>query len=168
MTGVLKRRNILLIAAVVLLVDQLSKAAASQLLSVGTIDPLIPGLLSLQLVHNTGAAFSLFTGFTNLLGVLSLAVSVGVTVWICRHRVVPIWQALALAFLLGGTLGNGIDRWRLGHVVDFLALIPIDFPIFNGADVAINLALLCFALDLWFNRRSADRDAAERDAAERE
>ena len=71
--------------------------------------------------------------------------------------------ALALAFLLGGSLGNGIDRWRLGHVVDFLALIPIDFPIFNGADVAINLALLCFALDLWFNRRSADRDAAERE-----
>ena len=162
MTAVLKRHDILLIAAVVLLVDQVSKAAASHLLSAGTSDPLIPGLLSLQLVHNTGAAFSLFTGFSHLLGVLSLAVSVGVTVWICRHRVVPIWQALALAFLLGGTLGNGIDRWRLGHVVDFLALIPIDFPIFNGADVAINLALLCFGLDLWFNRHAADRDAADR------
>lgn len=158
MTGVLKRRSILLIAVLILLVDQVSKAAASHWLSVGTTDPLIPGLLSLQLVHNTGAAFSLFTGFTNLLGVLSLAVSVGVTVWICRHRVVPIWQALALAFLLGGTLGNGIDRWRLGHVVDFLALIPIDFPIFNAADVAINLALLCFALDLWFSRRAAERE----------
>ena len=158
MTGVLKRRSILLIAVLILLVDQVSKAAASHWLSVGTTDSLIPGLLSLQLVHNTGAAFSLFTGFTNLLGVLSLAVSVGVTVWICRHRVVPIWQALALAFLLGGTLGNGIDRWRLGHVVDFLALIPIDFPIFNAADVAINLALLCFALDLWFSRRAAERE----------
>ena len=158
MTGVLKRRSILLIAVLILLVDQVSKAAASHWLSVGTTDPLIPGLLSLQLVHNTGAAFSLFTGFTNLLGVLSLAVSVGVTVWICRHRVVPLWQALALAFLLGGTLGNGIDRWRLGHVVDFLALIPIDFPIFNAADVAINLALLCFALDLWFSRRAAERE----------
>ena len=61
-------------------------------------------------------------------------------------------QALAAAALLGGTLGNGLDRWRLGHVVDFLALEPIDFPIFNGADVAINLAVLCFAIDLWTRR----------------
>ena len=64
----------------------------------------------------------------------------------------PFWQALAAAALLGGTVGNGIDRWRLGHVVDFLALEPIDFPIFNAADVAINLAVLCFAIDLWTRR----------------
>jgi cytochrome c-550 len=56
------------------------------------------------------------------------------------------------ACLLGGTLGNGWDRWRLGYVVDFLALVPINFPIFNGADIAINLAVLCFGLDFWLNR----------------
>ena len=58
------------------------------------------------------------------------------------------WASLALGFLLGGALGNGFDRWRLGAVMDFLALVPIQFPVFNLADVAINLAVLCFVLHL--------------------
>ena len=59
--------------------------------------------------------------------------------------------------MLGGAIGNGLDRWRSGAVVDFVALVPIDFPIFNGADVAINLAVLCFAIDLvrGYGKRSA-------------
>ena len=61
-------------------------------------------------------------------------------------------MGLALGFLLGGTIGNGIDRWRLGHVTDFLELVPIQFPIFNWANVAINLAVLCFAIDAFANR----------------
>ena len=103
-------------------------------------------------MHNTGAAFSVLQGSTALLGLLSLGVGIGLILWIWRERVLPFWQALAAAELLGGTVGNGIDRWRLGHVVDFLALEPIDFPIFNAADVAINLAVLCFAIDLWTRR----------------
>jgi signal peptidase II len=116
----------------------------------------IPGILSLQLVHNSGAAFSLFSRSTELLGYLSLLVSVGILVWIGRQRAIPLWQGLATACLLGGTLGNGLDRWRLGYVVDFLALVPINFPIFNGADIAINLAVLCFGLDLWLNRQNGE------------
>ena len=64
----------------------------------------------------------------------------------------PIWQGLAVAFLLGGTIGNGMDRWRLGHVTDFLQLVPVDFPIFNAADVAINMAVICFAIDFLTRR----------------
>ena len=58
------------------------------------------------------------------------------------------WQWLGAGLLLGGAIGNGLDRWRLGTVVDFLAFMPVRFPIFNGADVAINLAVICFAFDL--------------------
>jgi signal peptidase II len=86
-----------------------------------------------------------------------LGVGIGLILWIWRQRVLPFWQALAAAALLGGTLGNGFDRWRLGYVVDFLALEPIDFPIFNGADVAINLAVLCFAIDFWTRRGDTSR-----------
>ena len=64
-----------------------------------------------------------------------------------RSRQQPLWQGLALAFLLGGTLGNGIDRWKLGHVTDFIEFVPVSFPIFNGADIAINLAVICFVID---------------------
>ena len=82
-----------------------------------------------------------------VLGLLSLVVALVVAWWIARSRQQPTWQGLALACLLGGTVGNGIDRWSAGYVTDFLELVPIDFPIFNGADVAINLAVACFVID---------------------
>ena len=156
MSKVLQRSTTLSIASAIVLIDQLSKAALSVVLVDGKTMTAIPGILSLQLVHNSGAAFSLFSRSTELLGYLSLLVSVGILVWIGRQRAIPLWQGLATACLLGGTLGNGLDRWRLGYVVDFLALVPINFPIFNGADIAINLAVLCFGIDLWLNRQNGE------------
>ena len=153
----LPRRSTLLIALFIVVLDQGSKAWASSALQGSQTLSLLPHLLSLQLVHNTGAAFSVLQNSTALLGLLSLGVGLALILWIWRERVLPVWQALAAAALLGGTLGNGLDRWRLGYVVDFLALEPIDFPIFNGADVAINLAVFCFAIDLWTRRGDSRR-----------
>lgn len=136
------------LATAVVLIDQISKAVLADQLSDGRTLTAIPGLLNFHLVHNTGAAFSLLSGSTPWLGLLSLLVAVGLSRWIGRQPQQPRWQGLAGAFLLGGTIGNGLDRWRLGYVVDFLALVPINFPVFNAADIAINLAVACFAIDL--------------------
>ena len=137
------------IAIAVVLMDQISKAwAVDHLAGVG-VRPLLPGLLQLQLVFNSGAAFSMLEGNANLLGVVSLAVAVGLVFWIQTSGPLDRWQAMGLGFLLRGAVGNGIDRWRLGRVVDFLEFVPISFPIFNLADVAINLAVLCLALSLF-------------------
>jgi signal peptidase II len=86
-----------------------------------------------------------------VLGVVSLLVSLGVAVWILKagRRGLPRTRALALGLLLGGAIGNGLDRWRLGAVIDFLALVPVNFPVFNLADVAINLAVVGFLIDLF-------------------
>ena len=149
----LKRGPILLIAAATVGIDQISKTLMTELLIDGRTMTVIPGLLELQLVYNTGAAFSLFRGSVAALALLSLAVSIGLLIWLARQRALPLWQGLALAFLLGGTIGNGIDRWRLGHVIDFLALVPVRFPVFNPADVAINLAVICFLLDAGLSNR---------------
>lgn len=148
------RRLALALSLGVVALDQLSKHWALTHLSPGRAEAFWPGLLQLQLVRNTGAAFSLFTGLPWLLGVVSLVVSVGVLLWILRRPSRGPWESLALGFLLGGALGNGLDRWRLGAVVDFLALEPISFPVFNLADVAINLAVLCYLLHLSLGRRS--------------
>jgi signal peptidase II len=139
-----------LLAGVVVAADQLSKAWATDHLMDAGVQPFLPGLLELTYTTNTGAAFSLFTGSPRALGVVSLAVGLGVAVWIGRQgRSAPsLARSLALGLLLGGAIGNGIDRWRLGAVVDFLAFVPITFPVFNLADVAINLAVVCFLLDL--------------------
>ena len=110
MSRVLQRSTTLSIATAIVLIDQLSKAALSAVLVDGKTMTAIPGILSLQLVHNSGAAFSLFSRSTELLGYLSLLVSVGILVWIGRQRAIPLWQGLATACLLGGTLGNGLDR----------------------------------------------------------
>ena len=138
-------------AGLVLLLDQLSKSLAVANLPLGSNAPLLPGLLSLQLVQNTGAAFSLFTGNPQLLGLVSLLVSIGIAVWIQRQEQLTLTRSLGVGLLLGGALGNGLDRWRLGYVVDFLAIVPVSFPVFNLADVAINLAVLCFAIELLGN-----------------
>jgi len=142
----------LLIGLLVVILDQITKAWAEQHLPAGIERPWLPGLIALQLVYNRGAAFSLFIGAQGLLALVSAAVSVGLIVWVLRQGQLRVLQVLGSGLLLGGALGNGLDRWRYGAVVDFVALVPIDFPVFNLADVAINLAVLCFALDLW--RRS--------------
>jgi signal peptidase II len=146
--GPLGRRLALAIALAVVVLDQVSKHWALHNLSHSHGLPLWPGVLNLQLVRNTGAAFSLFTGLPRLLGLVSLGVSVALVAWILRRPPRGVWESLALGFLLGGALGNGLDRWRLGAVIDFLALVPIQFPVFNLADVAINLAVLCYLLHL--------------------
>ena len=151
--SILNRGPLLFVAASVVAIDQISKIFFSGLLADGRTIEVIPGLLQLHLVLNTGAAFSLFRGSVGALAFLSLAVSLGLLVWLSRRRSLPLWQGLAFAFLLGGTIGNGIDRWRLGHVIDYLALVPFRFPVFNPADVAINLAVICFLVDLSISGR---------------
>lgn len=143
-----RRLATLLLAALAVGLDQLSKRWAVEHLTTGTIQPLLPGLLQLQRVSNTGAAFSLFAGMPNQLGLVSALVSLGLLFWILWRPPTGLWNVLALGLLLGGAAGNGIDRWRHGAVVDFLEFVPIHFPIFNLADVAINLAVACFLIDL--------------------
>lgn len=151
-----RRLATLLLAALAVGLDQLSKGWAVEHLATGTVQPLLPGLLQLQRVSNTGAAFSLFAGAPNQLGLVSALVSLGLLFWILWRPPAGLWSVLALGLLLGGAVGNGIDRWRQGAVVDFLEFVPIDFPIFNLADVAINMAVLCFLVDLLRPQQTSD------------
>ena len=135
------------VATSVLVLDQGSKVWALQQLPSAVAQPFLPGLLQLRLVHNTGAAFSLLTGSTPLLALVSLVVCVVLALLLWRRPPQTMPITLALGLLLGGAAGNGLDRWRLGSVTDFLELVPVSFPVFNFADVAINLAVLCFLID---------------------
>lgn len=141
-----------IVALAGLLLDQLSKAWAVQQLAFGEVQPFLPGLLQLRRVANSGAAFSLMSGNSLALGVVSAVASLAVAGWLFWRPPRGVWLNLAVALVLAGALGNGVDRWRLGAVVDFLELVPIHFPIFNLADVAINAAVVCFLLDAWQQR----------------
>ena len=141
-------RRAYLTALVVVVSDQLSKFWALPVLSGRGVQPLIPGLLQQRLVFNTGAAFSMFEGNAFGLGLVSAVVALALVWWIQTSSSLSRWQSLGLGLLLGGAIGNGLDRWRLGSVVDFLEFVPISFPVFNLADTAINLAVVCLLIDL--------------------
>ena len=141
------------IGALVVLLDQLSKAWALTHQPLRAGQPLLPGLLDLQLTFNTGAAFSLFSGSTRALALVSLVVTAALVYWVEQQRQLSLWRSWAVGLLLGGAIGNGADRWRLGAVVDFLALVPIQFPVFNLADVAINAAVVCILIELLQQQR---------------
>ena len=122
--------------------DQLTKWLAVDRLSERPDHPLVGDLLVLHLTRNAGAAFSTGTGYTELFSVLAL-VAVVVVLWLARRIRSALW-AVAFGLLLAGITGNLTDRLLRepgplrGHVVDFL-MLP-HWPVFNVADVCINLA----------------------------
>ena len=143
----LTSKSLFFISIIVILIDQLSKFWIVQAIGKNKAVTLIPHVINIRLVRNTGAAFSLLENSTNFLGILSFLVSTALILWIWRSKKMPIMKGLGFSFLLGGCIGNGLDRWLLGYVNDFIELIPISFPIFNAADIAINLALICLIID---------------------
>lgn len=138
-----------LLAAVTLLLDQLTKLAIVAAIALGHSQPLIDGLLNLTYVQNTGAAFSIFAGYPQKLGLLALAVSLGIMIYQWRSRPRGLTMLLALALYLGGALGNAFDRLFLGYVRDMFDLQwqgQNVFPIFNVADIAVCVAAGLFML----------------------
>jgi signal peptidase II len=109
--------------------------------------PIIPGVFHLTYVVNTGAAFSLFQG-QFWLRWLSLAVSLGLIVFALSTPRLPRWEQLGYGLILSGAFGNGIDRFAFGHVVDFLDVRWINFPIFNLADIFINAGIVCLLISI--------------------
>lgn len=130
--------------AAVLITDQLTKYLAVSRLTENVPVTVISGLFQFRLIRNPGAAFSLSTGTTWVFTLIAAAVSV-VIVRIAR-RIGSLGWALALGLLLGGAVGNLLDRlfrepgFGRGHVVDFIEYLKfpfVNFPIFNVADSCI-------------------------------
>jgi signal peptidase II len=140
----LKDRTFSWIAAGIIAGDQVTKWWVQHSLSLQESIPLVPGLLKLTHVHNTGSAFSLFRGAGTWLVLVSIVSLVAILrYWIgLQRRGEPISPVLlwGLALPFGGAAGNLIDRVRLHYVVDFLEL-P-NFPVFNVADSAITIGAL--------------------------
>ena len=132
----------------IILIDQISKFLVLFTLGFDKSKNIIPNLLNFTLVKNKGAAFSLFRDSTTLLTIISVFVSLILITLILKYPPRSYWNSIGIAYLLGGTVGNGLDRLFKGYVLDFLEIVPIDFPIFNVADIAINIAIICFIIDL--------------------
>mgnify|MGYP002020783471 CR=1 FL=1 len=143
-----RRLKILIWAFCIVLIDQTSKFLVLFTLGFNRSKSIIPNLLEFTLVKNKGAAFSLFSDSTTFLTITSILASLILITIVFKSPPRSYWNSIGIAYLLGGTVGNGIDRLFKGYVLDFLEIVPINFPIFNVADISINIALICFAIDL--------------------
>ena len=142
-----KRVKIMIYSLYIILIDQISKFLVLITLGFERSQNIIPNILKFTLVKNKGAAFSLFSNSTNLLTLTSILATVLLIIIIFKKPPRSYWNSIGIAYLLGGTVGNGIDRLFKGYVLDFLDFVPINFPIFNIADVSINIAIICFIID---------------------
>jgi signal peptidase II len=141
----------LTISAIVLVLDQLSKAAISNHFVYGESFA-VTSFFNLVLAHNTGAAFSFLNDAGGIQRWLFSAIAIMASVWIVRllrkHQAQSLFS-FALAFILGGALGNLIDRIAYGYVVDFLDFYwgSYHFAAFNLADSAITCGAALLILD---------------------
>ncbi len=157
--------TLLLIAAVVGL-DQAAKAAIVRALELHEYVPLLDGMLSLSHVRNRGAAFGLLSDWdlpyqSELLSVLSLAALLAIAAYFLRLPSTARLPRVALALVLGGAIGNLVDRIRLGYVVDFIHVFwrQHQWPDFNVADSAITIGVTLLVLDIL---RSSGHDSPAR------
>ncbi len=107
--------------------------------------PLLPGLVELYYIRNTGGGFSILSGHTWLLTLLTAAVMVVVAVLLVRRTFPHPLAMWTLTAILGGGLGNLIDRVRLGYVVDMFNFQFMRYPVFNVADILVVCGTIGFA-----------------------
>ena len=130
-----------LVMFAIVLLDQLVKHLTVANIPLNTSEPLLSGVLSLAHIRNYGAAWSIFIGQRLFFIVISF-----ISLILMGYMFKKLWHnwgyALGLALLIGGTLGNLIDRIFLGYVIDMVSLDFINFPIFNVADAALTVGVV--------------------------
>jgi len=146
-----------LIAAVIIALDQWTKHLVLNYMERGESIPLIADVFHLTSHRNMGAAFGILQNQRWLFIVITTVVVVGIVFSLIRIGKKQPRTSLALSLVLGGAIGNFIDRATTGQVVDFLDFTLINFPIFNVADMAITIGVGLLLLDVLLDGKKKDR-----------
>lgn len=156
------KRNALVflgVASIWLLFDMLTKRWADTVGVGSVLDPGIPGFIDFRLVHNTGAAWGAFGGSTVPLGVFAIVFCAALLVFAyLRRDKAGVFEMVGYGLVLAGGIGNAIDRFANGYVVDFIETLFIDFPVFNIADIGVTCGFVIVILSyLMWERRERDK-----------
>ena len=150
---------LLLITALVIMLDQLTKLLITRTMEVSESNPIINNFLYITYHRNSGAAFGILQGQMLLFYMVTTVAVIGIFIWLSRLNLKKDHVlAISLALILGGALGNFIDRVRYQAVVDFIHTVwwGYNFPIFNVADIALVVGAILMLLDiLIFDRRKS-------------
>ena len=140
------------LSLLVIVLDQITKQLSTAYLNYAEPVAVMP-LFNLTLVHNTGAAFSFLAqagGWQRwFFALIAVAVSTGILYWLRKLEPEKRWEAVGLSLVLGGAVGNLIDRVLYGYVVDFLDFYygTAHYPAFNVADIAISAGAAVLIID---------------------
>ena len=159
--------SLFLVAGLIVLLDQATKYIIRSNLAVGEIYR--PDLWITQfarIVHwqNTGAAFGMFQSLGNVFMILSMVVSAAIIYYYPQVPPQDRLIRLAMALLLGGALGNLIDRLYQGYVTDFISVS--EFPVFNIADASISLGVVVLFFGMWYQEKEKKASQDSTDAAD--
>ena len=146
------------LVAVLIIIDQITKRIAVNVLADGLRIPLINGVLEFTFVQNRGAAFGIMQNALPFFVVITLAALCVITYFLLhipsQKRYLPL--RICLCFIAAGAIGNFIDRLRLSYVRDFIYFSLIDFPVFNVADIYITCATVLLVILMLFYYRDED------------
>jgi signal peptidase II len=153
-----------LIALAIVLTDQVTKAIVVRTMRLGQSIPIVPGYFDLTFVLNPGAAFSLLATLPERIRspffiLISIAAAILIVVYRTRHLVGHRLANVSLGLILGGAVGNLIDRIRYGVVVDFLDahVHQYHWPVFNVADSAISVGVTLLLIEMLLEWRRERR-----------
>lgn len=151
------------VALAVVIADQVSKAIVVANMELYSETGFIPGIISFYHTQNTGAAFSMLRDKQWVFMVLSVIMIAAISWFLVKHGRRHALLTVALALILGGGVGNMIDRIRLGYVTDFLRFDFVEFAVFNVADACITVgAVLLGVYILFFEPKVEKRLAAKK------
>ncbi|MGN1358759.1 MAG: signal peptidase II, partial [Bacilli bacterium] len=136
------------------LLDMVSKYIVSRLLIVNESVMVIKNFFNITYVRNTGAAFSIFSGNTFLVMIVSFIIIIGIILYISKNKPSNKMEKVAYSLILGGAIGNFIDRVIYGYVRDFIEIdiFGWDYPIFNLADVFVVVGVILLVIATWRGR----------------
>lgn len=142
--------HVLILSALLTAADQFLKYLIKSFLNPFSTVVLIPGVLDLRYGENTGGAFSILTGQTFMLSLISLIIIIILIVVLFKGIIKTKFALLAVSFIIAGGLGNFIDRAFRGYVIDYLNFSFINFPVFNLADSMVVVGEILLAVYILF------------------
>lgn len=147
---------IYIVIIIFLIMDIISKLIVSRVCTLNNSVSVINNFFSITYTHNYGGAWSLFSDSTILITVISIIVIIGIIIYLSKKKINNKIESLGYAFLLGGAIGNLIDRIIYGYVIDFLDfnIFGYNFPIFNIADMGIVIGIfLIIVIEIRGNKK---------------
>lgn len=147
---------VFILTLIIIAVDQITKYLAIDALKGSSAKVIIPDFFRLVYVENYGAAFGILQNKKIFFVIITIAVVIGLILFLMRYyNRINLITKLSIATLLGGTIGNFIDRVRFGYVVDFFSFRLFnfyEFPVFNIADIAIVISTILIVYLLLFDK----------------